>query len=118
MGDREFGSNGMRMQLCGRDVTLPRGPALLSLRSRAPLLPIFLIREGLWAFRLYCEPLIWPAEHDRGESPLRELTERYAAVLERYLRRFPEQWLMFRPMELHTRTDSLRADVPVEMATA
>ena len=94
LGDREFGRNGLRLPLAGGEqVTLPRGPAILSLRSRSPVVPTFLIREGPWAFRLCLEPPIAPTTGDDA----RTLTRRYLQVIERYVRRFPSQWLMFRP---------------------
>jgi KDO2-lipid IV(A) lauroyltransferase len=98
LGDREFSGNGLPVLVCERTLTLPRGPALLSLRSQAPLVPTFLIREGLWRFRLCFEPPIWPAQRSKGnttEASVRTLVERFAVVFERYLKTFPEQWLIF-----------------------
>lgn len=98
LGDREFTGQGLRARLFRRPVVLPRGPAVLSLRSRAPAVPTFLIREGRWQFRLCFEPPIWPGNRGAGKETAETLTQRYAEVLERYLKRFPDQWLMFRSM--------------------
>ena len=96
-GDREFGSNGITVSFFGRPATLPRGPALLSLRTGAPAVPVFLIREGLWRFRFHVEPPIWPDGPQTHASVL-ALTQRYAHVIERAIRRCPSQWLMFQPI--------------------
>lgn len=96
IGDREFSHHGMVLTLFGRAVTLPRGPAALSLKSHAPVIPTFLIREGTWKFRLSFEPPIPPPAHGAAHA-IAALTTAYAAVFERYLRRFPTQWLMFQP---------------------
>lgn len=93
LADRDFSGHGVPVTLRGRRVTLPSGPATLSLRARVPVIPIFLIREGPWAFRLCVEPPIEP------DASVPALTQRYAAVLEQYLTRFPEQWLMFQPIQ-------------------
>ncbi len=98
LGDRAFADNGMSVPFGGGTMTLPRGPALLSLRGRAPIVPTFLIREGLWKFRLCFEPPVWPPMTDRGERAVRSLIQSYAASVERYVKRFPEQWLMFQPV--------------------
>jgi len=98
LADREFANSGIRITLCGRDVIFPRGPATLSLRGRAPVVPIFLIREGIWKFRLCCEPPVWPPSHGFPDASIQTLTQQYATVLERYLRRYPEQWLVFQPV--------------------
>lgn len=96
-GDREFFNNGLRLSACGHQLILPRGPATLSLRSHAPILPTFLIREGPWAFRLFVEAPIWPDTRAHDEEAVRAVTQAYLAVFERYLKRFPDQWLLFQP---------------------
>ena len=98
LGDRDFTGNGVRVSLCGRQVALPRGPAILSLKSGAPLLPTFLLREGPWRFRLCVEPPIWPAIREEEDQQIRALTQAHATVLERYLKRAPDQWLLFQPL--------------------
>jgi KDO2-lipid IV(A) lauroyltransferase len=99
LGDRTYTKRGgVAVRLVGRDVLLPRGPALLSVRSGAPIIPSFLIREGRWAFRLCFEP---PLSCDAsGDLPTRvqQLTQAYADVLARYLNRYPDQWLVFEPL--------------------
>jgi KDO2-lipid IV(A) lauroyltransferase len=95
IGDRVFDGNSVEVTVGSRRLPLPRGPALLSLRSQAPVVPTFLIRQGRWRFRLCFEPPIWPASGQGREASVRALTQRYAAVFERYLTRFPEQWLRF-----------------------
>jgi len=89
-GDREFGRNGIRVDFLGRSTVLPRGPATLSLRARAPVVPMFLVREGPWRFRFHVEPPILPER-----ATVEQLTQRYAAAIERHVRRFPEQWIVF-----------------------
>lgn len=98
LGDREFGRHSLTVRAFRRELTLPRGPAVLSLRARAPVIPTFLIREGPWALRLCMEPPIEPeAPRNDGGSPAHRLTQRYAQVLERYVQQAPAQWLLFEP---------------------
>ena len=98
LGDREFFGHGVAVSLWGRSVMLPRGPAIVSLRSRTPVVPTFLIREGRWRFRFCFEPPIWPESGSATEVAVQALTQRYGAVFERYIRQVPDQWLMFRPV--------------------
>ena len=89
----------MPLTFCGRQVTLPSGPAMLSLRSRAPIVPTFMVREGRGRFRLYIEPPIWPDGHGAaGQTSVRALAQTCAGVLERYVKAFPSQWLLFQPI--------------------
>ena len=98
LGDREFGGHGLPVRAFRREVILPRGPAILSLRARVPVIPTFLIREGPWRFRLCLEPAIQPDGQGDGTSSVPRLTQRYAQVLERYVQRTPTQWLLFEPV--------------------
>ncbi len=98
LGDRDFTGHGVEVSFCGQLVTLPSGPAVLSLRSGAPIVPTFVIREGPWSFRLCFEPPIWPAASSRLREAVPHMVQAYAQVIERFVRRFPSQWIMFRPL--------------------
>lgn len=98
MGDREFGTNGVTVSFFGRPVTLPRGPALLSLRSGAPALPLFVIREGPWRLRFHVGDAVPPPAKAHDASQVVALTQRYARIMEGVIRRYPSQWLMFQPL--------------------
>ena len=98
LGDREFGRHGVPLTFLGRTTTLPDGPALLSLRSRAPIVPSFLLRDAADRFRLSIEPPIWPESSRAVADAVTALTRRYATVLERYIHQEPTQWLMFHPV--------------------
>jgi lauroyl/myristoyl acyltransferase len=56
---------------------------------------LFVIREGRGKIRLHIEPTIWPSEASSAADPVLCLTQRYAQVIERAVRQFPTQWLMF-----------------------
>jgi lauroyl/myristoyl acyltransferase len=71
---------------------------VLSLRARAPIIPVFVIRELPWRFRFYIEQAIWPPQGPAADDRVLQLTQTYATIMERYLRRFPSQWLMFHPL--------------------
>ncbi len=68
------------------------GPALLTVRSRVPTFSIFLVREGE-KYRMLTEPWLRPADlsgsiHERVE----QVAKNYTASVEKYVRRYPEQW--------------------------
>lgn len=98
LGDRTFNDTGLTVSWFGRSAVLPRGPAILSLRSNAPIVPTFLIREGPWKFRFCFEPPIHPQTAADADQAIQRVMQAYAAVLERRLRQHPEQWLMFQPL--------------------
>jgi KDO2-lipid IV(A) lauroyltransferase len=42
LADRDLSRNGVEVDLCGHRARVPRGPAVLSLRTGAPLVPVTL----------------------------------------------------------------------------
>ena len=89
---------------CGRDeaVFLPflnkiaavnMGPALLAVRAKALLCPVFLIREDPGSYALHMdEPLDTETLTGSREERVRTAAEFYTRAVEKYVRLYPEQW--------------------------
>jgi KDO2-lipid IV(A) lauroyltransferase len=95
LGDLDFMGNGLPVPFGTGTLTIPRGPAVLSLRSGAPILPAFLIREQRNSFRLWVEPPIRADRDTAHAAALPSLVRQCGRAIERYVRRFPEQWVVF-----------------------
>lgn len=96
-GDREFGSGGLETRVLGKKALVPRGPANFCLRTKAAIVPAFMIREDSDFFTLVFEKPI-PAVDESGRLKTeKELIEEYMKVIEKYIRQYPSQWYMFRP---------------------
>jgi len=90
-GDRVMpGQRGRKMPFMGGHMMMPTGPVKLALASGAPIVPIFSIRKPDGMVRLFVETPIWVTSDDDVDKALAAL----AQILERYLRRYPDQWLM------------------------
>ncbi len=76
------------------------GPAVLHLRTGAPLVPGFCLRTGPGKYRV---EIFEPMEYQRGKSEPEQIMADINAVLENVIRRYPEQWLW-----LHDRWKSAR----------
>jgi len=99
VADRDFGEHGTRLPFLGKTSSIPRGAAVFSLSTEAPLIPTFLLREANGTFRLVIEEPIYPPKSNRGEideSMVFQLMQRYTKVIESKIRSYPTQWLMFR----------------------
>jgi len=78
----------------GRAASTSRSIALLALRTRTPIVPIFIRREGPGRHRVVAEPHVpMPDPANDLEGAVVELTARCTAVIERVVRQTPEQWL-------------------------
>ena len=92
-GDRVMpGQKGQRVPFVGHHIMLPTGPVKLAQASGAPLVPIFSLRQPDGRIRIVVEEPIDVNASD-GIDPMDKL----ARVLEKHVREYPEQWLMFHP---------------------
>src|SRR4029077_4423146 len=90
-GDRGFDNTGVALPFFGREAFFPRGPLRVAMASGATVLPAFIVRVPDGRYPAIVEaPLPIETSGDRDEA-LRENLRRYAALLERYVREYPEQ---------------------------
>lgn len=99
VGDRDFNLHGELLDFLGKKAIIPRGPAVLSLRTGAPIIPVFLTRDQNSKFDLHiCQPIYPPEDkigQDESEAML-GIIKKYLPVIEEFVRKYPSQWLMFR----------------------
>ena len=101
VGDRDFSFKGVGevMDFLGHKALIPKGAGIFALKTGAPIVPTFLIREEDDTFTLHIEEPIFPpspeadvSEHEAILGIMRE----YVAVIEKQIRRYPTQCMMFR----------------------
>lgn len=90
VGDRDFANGGNKMPFLGVSKGIPRGPAVLSKRTGATIVPGFVIRQKDDSSVLTFYPALDPKESEE------EMISDYVKVIEEMIRRYPSQWLMFR----------------------
>lgn len=96
-GDRVMpGQRGMDLPFLHARLALPTGPVKLASASGAPIVPVFSIRVPDGRVRIFVEePMEVPNPLD--EQALQNTMQHIAAVLEKYVRAYPEQWLVLGP---------------------
>jgi KDO2-lipid IV(A) lauroyltransferase len=97
VADRDLSGRGLEVDFFGERVRLPRGPALLSVRTGAPILTAAVyFADGGWRGEL--GPLLeaLPGEPE-GEAVFR-ITQEMARAFEGLIRAAPEQWHVFQPL--------------------
>ena len=93
LADQDGGRKGILRPLFDRVASTAPGTFDLSLRTGAPILPVFMIRQQGPAHLLVVEePLSIPEEGTREER-VRQGVAAYLSVLERTIRQYPDQWL-------------------------
>lgn len=101
LGDLDFMGNGLPLDFFGNKRFIPKGPAVLSYRIGSAVVPIFLVREEGDTFRLIIEKPIYPDYNMDEGTAVVELTKKYISLIEFYIRRYPDQWCIFRNMWEH-----------------
>ncbi len=96
LGDRDFSANGVVVDFFERPVPMPPGPALLSQKMGSAIVPCFMIREPDDTFRFVLEEPILPNPGDEKEESVKKLMRAYIVTIEKYVKRYPGQWYMFR----------------------
>jgi lauroyl/myristoyl acyltransferase len=80
----------------GGHLMLPTGPMKLSQATGAPIVPIFSVRTPGGKLRVIIEPALGGESKTTGvgDDPV---TGEWAGLLERYVRQYPDQWLLLQP---------------------
>ncbi|HSP97234.1 MAG TPA: lysophospholipid acyltransferase family protein [Candidatus Dormibacteraeota bacterium] len=87
---------GVFADLFGLPASTTPGPARLAMLSGAPVVPVFLVREGdSDQHRIVVLPEVEMVKTADREADVIENTRRCNAVFETMLRRYPEQWIWF-----------------------
>ena len=94
LADRAITGVGERVPFFGRDTLLPSAHIALGLRTGAPVIPAFSLHEGRMLVASFEPALELPQTGDR-QADMRAGMAQWAEVLERYIRRAPEQWTVF-----------------------
>jgi KDO2-lipid IV(A) lauroyltransferase len=79
----------------GRMAKTPVGMLRLARKTGAAVVPIFIARQASGRIRIYVEPAISLPKTGNEESDLLEGARLCNQQIEKYVRRFPEQWVWF-----------------------
>jgi KDO2-lipid IV(A) lauroyltransferase len=96
VADRDFTEKGAVVDFFGRPTIFPEGPAAFSLNTGAEIVPGFMLRNDDESFTLrFEEPVRFTPAGDKRQDII-GLISRYKLIYEDYIRRYPEQWFMFK----------------------
>lgn len=92
-GDRpRAGMGSQPATMFGRPIDLPPGPAALARAADAPLVPVFVFREGRRRYRIVMHEPIRVAQGEDRRADIARAVQRMAAACEAAIRERPHQW--------------------------
>jgi phosphatidylinositol dimannoside acyltransferase len=95
--DRDITGGGTEVSFLGEKTTLPSGPAVMALRTGAPLLPTGVYDRGGGHHHAVVRPPIPVERRGSFREDVARITQSIADELEALIRRAPDQWHLLQP---------------------
>jgi KDO2-lipid IV(A) lauroyltransferase len=102
---------GVFVPFFGRSASTSKSLAVLALRTRSPVVPMFVYREAVRRHRVVIHPALLVETSDESVEAITELTQRCTATIEAAIMAAPEQWLWIHD-RWRTRPRASSAPVP------
>ena len=93
--ERKKGSD-VEVDFFGRPALTATGPAVISLKTGAPIVPIFIVRTGEDAHTIFIEPQLEVNHRGDISDTVTTVIAACTKIIEKYVRRYPEQWFWFK----------------------
>lgn len=97
VADRDLVGNGIEVEFFGERTTLPGGPAVLALRTGAPLFPTAVYQRPGGRYHGVIRPPLCIERKGRLREDVELITADLAREFEELIRAAPTQWHMFQP---------------------
>lgn len=92
LSDQDAGKKGMFVDFFGRPTSHHSGPFEIAKHTGSLILPNFIVRTNGPYHKLYLEEYI-DFKKTAGPDDIRENLQKFAHLLESYIRKYPDQWL-------------------------
>lgn len=103
LGDQSGPKEAVFVDFFGRAAATHRGVAAFSLKTGAPIVTGFLVRQADGTYTMTLEEVDRTGlDSPNNEENIIELTKRHTAILERWIRKHPDHWLWMHKRWKHT----------------
>jgi len=92
LADEKKSKTGVLVDFFGYPAPTAPGPAVLALRTGAPLVPIFIVRRDDGSHHIYIEPQLELSLNGDRSSDIPAVVSAYTKVIENFIRMYPDQW--------------------------
>ncbi len=98
--DTPVEDGGVEVTFFGERTMLPAGPARIALRTGARVIPVVMVRPRATSDQLIClaDLDVRPVRTGDDHRDAQLLTQQIVTAHERFIRAYPDQWYIFRPM--------------------
>lgn len=92
VGDQRGPKENARIKFFGRDTAFQYGTASIALKTKSPILVGMIERQPDKSYFVHLEEITYDNLPEGSEAQVLEITQRYISILEKYIRRNPDQW--------------------------
>ena len=102
LADRDLTASGIEVELFGATAKMPAGPAVLAVRTGAPLMPVTLSYDdaGVKGLHLHFHPIVENPNTGDHDEDVSVMTQALADQFEAGIRRSPQDWHMLQRLWL------------------
>jgi len=94
LADQDIDSiGGTFVDFFGKSAYTPQAPVKIAMAAKTQIVPIFIVRKKDNTHKLIVEDIIDVAGADNTEENIKHYTQVWTNVLEKYVRKYPEQWV-------------------------
>ncbi|MGD8307383.1 MAG: lysophospholipid acyltransferase family protein [Ignavibacteria bacterium] len=93
VADQRGPEESIRINFFGRNISVHTGPAVLALKTGAPILYGVCVRCGDFSYKTEIVEIKLDDVEGTTEEKVKEISQRHMTHLETFIRQFPEQWL-------------------------
>ena len=90
--DQNFGTGGIFVDFFGQKAATATGPVIFALRTKAVLIPCFIVKERNNTHRIILEQEIDLKQEKDFDKTVQVNIQRLTGIIESYVRRYPSQW--------------------------
>ena len=90
--DQNFGTRGVFVDFFGKKAATATGPVVLALRTKAAILPCFILHKSRGAYRIVFEPEYNIRLAKTLDETILLNIQALTGIIESYIRRYPEEW--------------------------
>jgi len=90
--DQNFGTGGVFVDFFGRKAATATGPVILAQRTRAAILPCFIVRQKDNTHKIIFEPPLELKEGNTAQETIVANIQALTSMIEAYIRKYPAQW--------------------------
>ncbi len=90
--DQNFGTGGVFVTFFGIQAATAIGPVILALRTQAPIIPMFIVREPDNSHRIIIKPEVIIEKKDTQEETIQYNIQKITSIIESQIRKYPQEW--------------------------